>query len=62
MTDASVPDDGEQLPALPDWGPTDGVHGTDADPAVADGNDPNTLDRGDEQDRPDAADQSVNVE
>ena len=27
----------EQIPPLPDWGPTDGVHGTDAE--TADGTD-----------------------
>ena len=42
MTDSPVPErDDEQLPALPDWGPTDGKHGTDADESV--------LEEGDEQ-------------
>ncbi|WP_158603897.1 hypothetical protein [Cryobacterium tepidiphilum] len=33
MSDASTSDN-EQLPPLPDYGPTDGEHGTDDDPAA----------------------------
>jgi hypothetical protein len=44
MTDTPVPDrDDDQLPPLPDWGPTDGKHGTDADPEVRKENDENSL-------------------
>ena len=44
MTDTPVPDrDDDQLPPLPDWGPTDGKHGTDADPEVRKENDDNSL-------------------
>lgn len=32
--DGVGPDGEEQNPPLPDWGPTDGVHGTDAETAV----------------------------
>jgi hypothetical protein len=31
--DAEAADDSEQNPPLPDWGPTDGVHGTDEEAA-----------------------------
>lgn len=48
MTDTPIPDRDDQLPALPDWGPTDGTHGTDADPDVEDETDPNSLQRDDQ--------------
>ncbi|MCU1443638.1 MAG: hypothetical protein JWQ59_1788 [Cryobacterium sp.] len=52
MTDTPIPDrDDDQLPPLPDWGPTDGQHGTDADPDVSDENDSNSLGNGVELDR-----------
>jgi hypothetical protein len=44
MTDTPVPDrDDDQLPPLPDWGPTDGEHGTDADDEVKKEGDDNSL-------------------
>jgi hypothetical protein len=44
MTDTPVPErDDEQLPPLPDWGPTDGEHGTDADENVSEEGDDNSI-------------------